>query len=88
MWISEMWISEERGLQGRHSWEMAKLHIHMGQRGDVVFLHLPTLLGRRRRVAQLAGCSQVLRYSEMLKHFFDTEQGPLGVSSVSISHAG
>lgn len=86
-----MWISEERGLQGRHSWEMAKLHIHMGQRGDVVFLHLPTVLGRRRRrMAQLAGCSQVLRYSEMLKHFFDTEQGPLGVSlsSVSISHTG
>lgn len=28
----------------------------MGQRGDVVLLHLPTLLGRRRRrVAQLAG---------------------------------
>lgn len=63
----------------------------MGQRGDVL-LHLPTLLGRRRRrrVAQLPGCSQVLRCSEMLKHFFDTEQRPWGISlsSVSVLHAG
>lgn len=61
----------------------------MGRRGDVL-LHLPTLLGRRRRVAQLPGCSQVLSCSEMLKHFFDTEQGPWGVSlsSVSVLHTG
>lgn len=23
-----MWVSKERGLQGRHSWEMAKLNPH------------------------------------------------------------
>lgn len=41
-------------------------------------------------MAQLgeAGCSRILRYSEMLKHFFETKQGPLrfSLSSVSVLH--
>lgn len=78
-------------MQGKPSWEMAMLHIPVGQRGDVVFFHLhPPGQQEEEEGGTAGGCSQVLRCSEMLKHFFDTEQGPLGVSlsSVSVLHTG
>lgn len=68
-----MQMSNNEGLQGRAA------------EGTCDVIPHSTLPGRSRRTAQPAGCSQGPKYSEMLKHVFDTEQGPLRISVSSVS---